>query len=206
MKSAVTNLDNMQVGEIDLADSVFGLPVRKDILARMVNYQLNKRRAGTHQTKGISDISGTTKKPFKQKGTGQARQGSLRSPQFRGGAVIFGPVARSHATDLPKKVRQLALKTALSAKLAEGKLVVLDAAKIDGGKTGGLARKLAKLGWGRALIIDGPTVDEAFRRAAGNIADLDLLPQQGANVYDILRRDTLVLTRDAVQHLEARLK
>ena len=206
MKSAVTNLDNMQVGEIDLAESVFGLPVRKDILARMVNYQLNKRRAGTHKTKGISDISGTTKKPYKQKGTGQARQGSLRSPQFRGGAVIFGPVVRSHATELPKKVRQLALKTALSAKLAEGKLVVLDAAKIDGGKTAGLAKKLAKLGWGRALIIDGPIVDEGFRRAAGNIADLDLLPQQGANVYDILRRDTLVLTRDAVQHLEARLK
>jgi large subunit ribosomal protein L4 len=206
MKSAVTNLDNKQVGEIDLAEAVFGLPVRKDILARMVNYQLNKRRAGTHKTKGISDISGTTKKPYKQKGTGQARQGSLRSPQFRGGAVIFGPVVRSHATDLPKKVRRLALKTALSAKLAEGKLVVLDAAKMEGAKTGELAKKLAKLGWGRALIIDGPTVDEGFRRAAGNIVGLDLLPQQGANVYDILRRDTLVLTREAVQHLEARLK
>jgi len=151
-------------------------------------------------------VSGTTRKPYKQKGTGQARQGSLRSAQFRGGGIIFGPVVRSHATDLPKKVRQLALKIALSAKLAEGKLVVLESAKFAGAKTGELTKKLAKLGWGRALIIDGPVVDEGFRRAAGNIPDLDLLPQQGANVYDILRRDTLILTRDAVQHLEERLK
>jgi large subunit ribosomal protein L4 len=206
MKSAVTNLDNKTVGEIDLADAIFGLPVRKDILARMVNYQLNKRRAGTHKTKQIWEVSGTTRKPYKQKGTGQARQGSLRSAQFRGGGIIFGPLPRSHATDLPKKVRKLALKTALSAKLAEGKLVVLDAAKLDGGKTAELAKKIAGLGWGKALIIDGPVVDEGFRRAAGNIPGLDLLPQQGANVYDILRRDTLILTKDAVQHLEARLK
>jgi large subunit ribosomal protein L4 len=206
MKSSVTNLDNMTVGEIDLADAVFGLPVRKDILARMVNYQLNKRRAGTHKTKQIWEVSGTTRKPYKQKGTGQARQGSLRSAQFRGGGIIFGPLPRSHATDLPKKVRKLALKTALSAKLAEGKLVVLEAAKLEGGKTAELVKKIAGLGWGKALIIDGPVVDEGFRRAAGNIPGLDLLPQQGANVYDILRRDTLVLTKDAVEHLEARLK
>jgi large subunit ribosomal protein L4 len=206
MKSAVTNLDNKTVGEIDLADAIFGLPVRKDILARMVNYQLNKRRAGTHKTKQIWEVSGTTRKPYKQKGTGQARQGSLRSAQFRGGGIIFGPLPRSHATGLPKKVRQLALKTALSAKLAEGKLVVLDSAKLDGGKTAELVKKIAGLGWGKALIIDGPVVDEGFRRAAGNIPGLDLLPQQGANVYDILRRDTLILTKDAVQHLEARLK
>jgi large subunit ribosomal protein L4 len=206
MKSAVTNLDNQTVGEIDLADAVFGLPVRKDILARMVNYQLNKRRGGTHKAKTISEVSGTTRKPYKQKGTGQARQGSLRSAQFRGGGIIFGPVPRSHATGLPKKVRKLALKTALSAKLAEGKLVVLDAAKVDGGKTAELSMKLSNLGWGRVLIIDGPILDEGFRRAAGNIPGLDLLPQQGANVYDILRRDILVLTKDAVQHLEARLK
>jgi large subunit ribosomal protein L4 len=180
--------------------------VRKDILARMVNYQLNKRRAGTHKTKQVWEVSGTTRKPYKQKGTGQARQGSLRSAQFRGGGIIFGPLPRSHATGLPKKVRQLALKTALSAKLAEGKLVVLDAAKLDGGKTAELVKKIAGLGWGKALIIDGPVVDEGFRRAAGNIPGLDLLPQQGANVYDILRRDTLILTKDAVQHLEARLK
>jgi large subunit ribosomal protein L4 len=205
MKSSVTNFENDTLGEIELAEAVFGLPVRKDILARMVNYQLNKRRTGNHKTKQVWEVSGTTKKPYKQKGTGHARQGSLRSAQFRGGGIIFGPVVRSHATDLPKKVRKLALKTALSAKLAEGKLVVIEAAKIAG-KTSDLSKKLAGYGWGRVLIIDGPTLDEGFRRAAGNIPGIDLLPQQGANVYDILRRDTLVLTRDAVQHLEARLK
>jgi large subunit ribosomal protein L4 len=206
MKLPVTNLDNKKVGEIDLADEIFGLPIRKDILARAVNWQLNKRRQGTHKTKGISEISGTTRKPYKQKGTGSARQGSLRSPQFRGGAVIFGPVVRSHATELPKKVRKLALKTALSSKQADGRLIVLDEAKGKTAKTKDLAKKLGKLGWSSALIIDGPTVDEQFRRAAANLPGVDLLPQQGANVYDILRRDTLVLTKDAVQHLEARLK
>jgi len=206
MKLAITNLDNKEVGSIDLAEAVFGLPVRRDILARMVNWQLAKRRAGTHKTKGISDVQGTTKKPWRQKGTGRARQGSLRSPQFRGGAVIFGPVVRSHAHDLPKKVRKLALKTALSAKAADGKLVVLDRAATAEHKTKGLAGRLGKLGWASVLVIDGPVLDENFRRAAANLIGIDLLPQQGANVYDILRRDTLVLTRDAVQHLEARLK
>ena len=206
MKCPVTDLDNKTVGEIDLDEAVFGLPVRKDILARMVNWQLAKRRAGTHKTKGVSEISGTTRKPYKQKGTGRARQGSLRSPQFRGGATIFGPVVRSHAHDLPKKVRKLALKTALSSKQAEGKLVVLDAAKSDSAKTKELAGRLNKLGWQSVLVIDGAAVDESFRRAAANIPGLDLLPQQGANVYDILRRDVLVLTKDAVEHLEARLK
>jgi large subunit ribosomal protein L4 len=206
MKCAVTNLDNKQVGEIDLADDVFALPVRKDILARAVNWQLNKRRAGTHKTKGVSEIRGTTKKPYRQKGTGHARQGSLRSPQFRGGARIFGPVVRSHATELPKKVRKLALKTALSSKQADGRLIVIDEAKIKTVKTKDLAKKLSKLGWTSALIIDGPTVDAGFLRAAVNLPNLDVLPQQGANVYDILRRDTLVLTKDAVQHLEARLR
>ena len=206
MKLAVKNLDNQDVGEIELADDVFGVEVRKDILARMVNYQLAKRHAGTHKTKGISEIQGTTKKPFKQKGGGRARQGSLRSPQFRGGAVIFGPVVRSHAFDLQKKVRRLALKTALSAKQAEGKLVVLDAATMSEGKTKQLGERLAKLGWESVLIIGGETLDENFARAARNLPKVDVLPQQGANVYDILRRDTLVLTREAVQHLEARLK
>jgi large subunit ribosomal protein L4 len=206
MKCAVTDLDNKQVGEIDLADDVFGLPVRQDILARAVNWQLNKRRQGTHKTKGISDIRGTTKKPYKQKGTGSARQGSLRSPQFRGGARIFGPVVRSHATDLPKKVRKLALKTALSSKQADGRLIVVDDVKVKAAKTGDLAKRLGKLGWGATLIIGGPAVDADFLRAAANIPNLDVLPQQGANVYDILRRHTLVLTKDAVQHLEARLK
>jgi large subunit ribosomal protein L4 len=206
MKLQVTNLDNKEVGSIDLSDEIFGLPLRRDILARCVQWQLAKRRAGTHKTKGISEIQGTTKKPWRQKGTGRARQGSLRSPQFRGGAVIFGPVVRSHAFGLQKKVRRLALKTALSAKQAEGKLVVLEAAKLEEAKTKALAERLAKLGWNSVLIIDGPTVDANFARAVRNIPGIRLLPQQGANVYDILRRDTLVLTRDAVSHLEARLK
>jgi len=206
MKCQVTSLDNKKVGEIDLAEEVFGLPVRKDILARAVNWQLNKRRAGTHKTKGISDIQGTTKKPWRQKGTGSARAGSLRSPQFRGGARIFGPVVRSHATDLPKKVRKLALKTALSSKQADGRLIVIDEVSAGKAKTAELVKKLGKLGWQSVLIIGGAVIDENFRRAASNIPNLDVLPQQGANVYDILRRDTLVLTKDAVQHLEARLK
>jgi len=205
MKLKVHNLDNKEVGDIDLADEVFGLPVRSDILARDVNWQLAKRRAGTHKTKGISDISGTTKKPYKQKGTGRARQGSLRSPQFRGGAVIFGPVVRSHEFGLQKKVRKLGLKTALSAKQAEGKLVVIDAASVAEAKTKALRTQFATLGWESVLIIDG-AVDEGFAKAARNLPKVDVLPQQGANVYDILRRDTLVLTRQAVEQLEARLK
>jgi len=171
----------------------------------MVNWQLAKRRAGTHKTKGISDISGTTKKPYKQKGTGRARQGSLRSPQFRGGAVIFGPVVRSHEFGLQKKVRRLGLKTALSAKQAEGKLIVIDAARLDEAKTKALRARFDALGWESVLIIDG-AVNDAFARAARNLPKVDVLPEKGANVYDILRRDTLVLTRDAVQQLEARLK
>jgi large subunit ribosomal protein L4 len=206
MKLSVTNLDNKGAGEIELAEEVFGLPMRKDILARMVNWQLAKRRAGTHKAKQIGDIQGTTKKPWKQKGTGRARQGSLRSPQFRGGAVIFGPVVRSHEFSLQKKVRRLALKTALSAKQAEGKLVVLDSANLGDGKTKVLAERFKALGWISVLIIDGPELDEKFARAARNLPHVDVLPQQGANVYDILRRDMLVLTRAAVEHLEARLK
>ena len=206
MKAEIRNLDNEAVGEIELADEVFGVAVRKDILARVINWQLAKRRAGTHKTKGIGDISGTTKKPYRQKGTGRARQGSLRSPQFRKGAVIFGPVVRSHEFDLQKKVRKLGLKCALAAKAAEGKLVVLDAASTAEPKTKALAERFRKLGWESVLIIDGPQLDENFVRASRNIPKVDLLPQQGANVYDILRRDTLVLTRAAVEHLEARLK
>src|SRR5919109_5098788 len=147
MKATVRDLDNKEVGDIELSEEVFGLPVRPDILARVVNWQLAKRRAGTHKTKGISDISGTTKKPYRHKGTGRARQGSLRSPQFRKGAVIFGPVVRSHEFDLQKKVRKLGLKTALSAKQAEGKLVVVDEARLDDAKTKALRTRLAALGW-----------------------------------------------------------
>jgi large subunit ribosomal protein L4 len=206
MKAKVISLDNAEAGEIELSEEVFGVKVRRDILARVVQWQLAKRRAGTHKVKTISEISGTTKKPWRQKGTGRARQGSLRSPQFRGGAVIFGPVVRSHEYDLQKKVRKLGLKCALAAKQAEGKLVVLDAASLSEGKTKMLAQRLKTLGWENALIIDGPELDENFARAARNIPLIDVLPQQGANVYDILRRDTLVLTRSAVEHLEARLK
>jgi large subunit ribosomal protein L4 len=206
VKLSVRNLDNQEVGDIELADEVFGLPVRRDILARVVNWQLAKRRAGTHKAKGVSDISGTSKKPYKQKGTGRARQGSLRSPQFRGGAVIFGPVPRSHEFDLQKKVRRLGLKTALSAKQAEGKLVVIDNANFTEAKTKALRGRFAALGWESVLIIDGADIDEGFARAARNLPRVDVLPQQGANVYDILRRDTLVLTRAAAEQLEARLK
>jgi large subunit ribosomal protein L4 len=206
MRLTVRNLDNEEVGDIELADEVFGVPVRRDILARVVNWQLAKRRAGTHKTKGISEIQGTTKKPYKQKGTGRARQGSLRSPQFRGGAVIFGPVVRSHAFGLQKKVRRLGLKSALSAKHDEGKLVVIDTTHVEEAKTKALRARLEALGWGSVLVIDGPEVDVNFARAARNLPRVDVLPQQGANVYDILRRDTLVLTREAVLHLEARLK
>jgi large subunit ribosomal protein L4 len=205
MQRDVVTLDNGKAGTIDLADGVFGVPVRRDILARMVYWQLAKRQAGTHKTKTISDISGTTAKPWRQKGTGRARQGSLRSPQFRGGATIFGPVVRDHGHKLPKKVRKLAMRTALSSKVADGKLVVLDEAKLDQPKTADLARRLGKLGLVSVLIIDGPELDANFARAAANLPSVDVLPQQGANVYDILRREVLVLTKSAVKHLEERL-
>lgn len=205
MKTNVISLDNQTVGEIELADEVFGVPVRTDILHRMVGYQLSKRRSGNHKTKTISEISGTTKKPFNQKGGGRARQGSLRSAQFRGGSTIFGPVVRSHAYDMPKKVRALALRVALSAKVADGKLIILDQAKLSAPKTKELASRFAKLGWGSVLVIDG-AVDDNFALASRNMPFVDVLPSVGANVYDILRRDTLVLTKDAVQALEARLK
>ncbi len=205
MKCNVVTIENEKAGSIDLAEGVFGVPVRRDILARMVNWQRAKRRAGTHKTKVVSEIRGTTAKPYRQKGTGRARQGSLRSPQFRGGAVIFGPRVRDHAHDLPKKVRRLALRCALSSKQADGKLVVLDEAKIAEPRTGALASRLDKLGWSGVLIIAGAEIDENFARAAANIPHVDVLPQQGANVYDILRCDTLVLTKDAVKHLEERL-
>lgn len=205
MKATVKDLNNKEVGEIELNDAVFGLEVRKDLLHRAVRYQLAKRRAGTHKTKGISEISGTTKKPFNQKGTGRARQGSLRATQFRGGATVFGPVVRSHAHDLNKKVRKLALKTALSAKAAEGKLVILEDAKADDHKTKALVAKLTTMGLNNALFIDGAQLDDNFVLASRNIPHVDVLAEMGANVYDILRRDTLVLTRNAVEQLQERL-
>jgi large subunit ribosomal protein L4 len=205
MQWDVVNLENEKIGTVELADSVFGVEVRRDILARAVNWQLAKRRAGTHKVKGRSEVIGSSKKPFRQKGTGRARQGSMKGPHMRGGGVVFGPQPRDHAHALPKKVRRLALKAALSAKRADGTLVVLDKAELEDAKTRVLARQTATLGWRKALIIDGETIDANFARAAGNLPGLDVLPSQGANVYDILRHEILVLTRTAVDKLVERL-
>lgn len=206
MKSDVINLNAKKTGDVELDEAVFAVAVRADILARAVNWQLAKRRGGKHKVKTRSEVQGSTRKVFRQKGGGRARHGTLRAPQFRGGGITFGPVVRSHAHGLPKKVRRLALKTALSAKQADGKLVVLDSAKLKAAKTAGLAKKLTKLGWSSVLVIDGAEVDANFARAAANIVGLDVLPSQGANVYDILRRDILVLTTDAIEKLVERLK
>lgn len=206
MKCPVTTLENKSAGEIDLDDAIFGLPTRKDILTRMVNWQLAKRRAGTHKVKTRGEVSGSTRKLFRQKGTGNARMGSARTTQRRGGGTVFGPVVRDHGHDLNKKFRKLGLKTALSAKAAEGKLIVIDEAALTAPKTADLAKKFAALGWSSVLIIDGQQVNDGFARAARNLPLVDVLPQQGANVYDILRRETLVLTKGAVEALEARLK
>ena len=205
MKVKVISLDNKASGEVELDETVFGVEVKGDLLARMVNYQRAKRQRGTHKTKGISEIAGSTKKPFRQKGTGRARQGSTRSAQFRGGQTTFGPVVRSHATDLPKKVRRLAMRTALSAKQRDGNLIVLDEAKTGEPKTKDLAGKFAKLGWESALIVDSE-IDKNFRLGARNIPHVDVLPSSGANVLDIMRRDKLVLTKQAVQQLQERLR
>lgn len=206
IKAKVIDLNNKAAGEISLSGDVFGVDVRPDIMTRVVNWQLAKRRAGTHKTRGISEVRGGGRKPWKQKGTGRARQGSIRSPQFRGGAVIFGPQPRDHGFSLPKKVRKLGLKSALSAKQADGKLVILKDAKASSPKTKDLVKKFEKLGWANALIIGGAELDDNFAVAAGNIPNVDVLPSAGVNVYDILRRDVLVLTQDAVEQLEARLK
>lgn len=206
MKCDVFTLDNEKAGSIDLDDAVFGLAVRPDLLARVVTWQRARRQAGTHKTKTIAEIAGTGTKPWRQKGTGRARAGSRRATQWRGGQTVFGPVVRDHAFRLNKKVRKLALKSALSSKQADGKLIVIEDAKAAEPKTGALAAQLAALGWESALIIDGPEIDSNFARAAANIPRVDVLPQQGANVYDILRCDTLVLTKDAVKALVERLK
>ena len=206
MKCPVVNLENKSTGNIELDDSIFGLPARADLLHRAVNWQLAKRRSGNHKTKERAEIKGSTAKPFNQKGTGRARQGDKKAPHMRGGGVAFGPKVRSHAHGLTKKVRRLALKTALSSKQADGKLVVLESAISKDGKTSALSKQFRGLGWESALVIAGTVVDENFARAISNIREVDVLPQTGANVYDILRRDTLVLTRDAVEQLQERLK
>ncbi|GAB6842055.1 large subunit ribosomal protein L4 [Methylorubrum rhodinum] len=206
MKLDVTTLDGGSAGSVELNEAIYGLEPRADILHRMVRYQLAKRRAGTHAVKNRSDVDRTSKKLYKQKGTGNARHGAASAPQFRGGGRAFGPVVRDHAHDLPKKVRALALKHALSSKAKTSTLIVVDDLKVENHKTKAMVERLGKLGWSSALIIGGPEVDENFGRAARSVAKIDVLPVQGINVYDILRRDTLVLTRAAVDALEERFK
>ena len=205
MKLDVIKLDGGKAGSIDLNEALFGLEPRVDILHRVVRWQRNNAQAGTHKVKTRSEVSYSTKKIYRQKGTGGARHGARSAPIFRGGGVYKGPTPRSHGHDLPKKVRVLGLKHALSAKAKAGELVVIDAAVSDG-KTGALAKMIANLGWKRALIIDGVAVNENFAQAARNIEGLDILPTMGANVFDILKRDTLVITKAGLEALEARLK
>jgi large subunit ribosomal protein L4 len=204
MKASVTTLDATSAGEVDLADAIFGLEPRQDLIHRMVRYQLLKRMAGTHHTQDRSQVTVTGKKMYKQKGTGGARHGDKSVPQWRGGGKAHGPKPRSHAIELPKKVRALALRHALSAKAKAGEIVVIDKAASAEGKTGALRQQFAKLSLDNALIIDGADLDVGFARAARNIPNIDLLPVQGINVYDILRRRKLVLTKAAVVALEAR--
>jgi large subunit ribosomal protein L4 len=206
VKIDVTSLDGAAAGSIELSDDVFGLEPRTDLIARMIRYQLAKRRAGTHAVKNRAEIARTGKKMYKQKGTGGARHGSARVPQFRGGGRAFGPQVRSHAHELPKKVRALALRHALSAKLRDGGIVVWDQVSFDAGKTKALKASFEKIGLTSALIIDGADVQEGFARAARNIPQIDVLPVAGINVYDIIRREKLVLTKAAVDALEARFK
>lgn len=206
MKVAVKTLENKDAGEVTLDKSVFGVDVKDDILHRVVHYQLNKRRAGTHKTKTRGEVAGRGKKPWAQKGTGRARAGDLKRTQDRGGGTVFGPVVRSHETSLPKKIRALALRMVLSSKGAQGKLIVLEDVKAKTHKTKSMVDVLKKMGVSSAVIIDGKEVDTNFSRATANIPLIDVLPSQGANVYDILRRDTLVLTKQAVDDLTERLK
>ena len=205
MKLDVIKLDGGKGGSIELSDAIFGIEeIRGDILQRCVTWQLAKRRAGTHKIQVRNEVSRTGKKMYKQKGTGGARHGSRRAAQFVGGAKAHGPVVRSHAFDLPKKIRALALKHALSSKAKSGSLVVLDSAVLTEAKTAALRETLGKLGWTKALIIAGPEVDANFGLAARNIPHIDVLPNAGLNVYDILRADKLVLTKAAVEAIEAR--
>lgn len=206
MKADVIKLDGKKAGSVDLSDDLFGLEPRADILQRVVRWQLARRQAGTHKVKTKSEVSYSTKKIYNQKGTGGARHGSRKAPIFRHGGTYKGPTPRSHAHDLTKKFRALGLRHALSAKASAGELIVLDEAAMKEAKTGVLAKAVKNLGWKRVLIIDGANLDENFALAARNIDALDILPSEGANVYDILRRDTLVLTKAGVEALEARLK
>ena len=205
MELKITTLDGAEAGSVNLSDAIFGLEPRVDLLQRCVKWQLAKRRAGTHAVQNRADVWRTGKKMYAQKGTGGARHGSMRANLFRGGGRSFGPLVRSHEHGLPKKVRALALRHALSAKAKDGGILVVDKAAIDGGKTKALKASFAKLGLVNALIVDGAEVDAGLKLAARNLPNIDVLPIQGINVYDILRRNTLVLTRAALDALEARL-
>ena len=205
MQTPVITLENTQAGEIELPESLFGATPRADIMARVVHWQLAKRRAGTHKAKGMGEVSGTTKKPYRQKGTGNARQGSLRSPQFRKGGVVHGPVVRDHGYSLNKKVRRLGLISALSQKAAEGKLIVLEnAALAADAKTSAIAAKVKALGWKSVLVVDA-AADENFARCIRNLPKVQVLPTMGANVYDILNHEVLAVTRAGVEALKERL-
>ena len=205
MKLDVIKLDGKAAGSIDLGDDIFGLEPRVDILHRVVRWQRNNAQAGTNKVKTSRETSYSTKKIYRQKGTGGARHGDRNAPIFRGGGIYKGPTPSSNGHDMPKKVRQMGLKHALSSKVKDGSLVIIDEAQSDG-KTAALAKMVKNIGWKRALIIDGAAVDIGFAKAASNIEGLDILPTMGANVYDILKRDTLVLTKAGVEALEARLK
>ena len=205
MKLDVIKLDGGKAGSIELNEALFGLEPRADILHRVVRWQRAKAQAGTHSTLTRAEVSYSTKKIYRQKGTGGARHGSKKAPIFRHGGVVKGPIPRSHAHDLPKQVRALGLRHALSAKAKAGELVILDTIAMVEAKTAILAKMAQELGWKRVLIIDGATVDENFALAARNIEGIDVLPTMGANVYDILRRDTLVITKAGIEALEARL-
>ncbi|WP_223421332.1 50S ribosomal protein L4 [Tateyamaria pelophila] len=205
MKLDVIKLDGAKAGDIELDADLFGLEPRADILHRVVRWQRNNAQAGTHKVKTRSEVNYSTKKIYRQKGTGGARHGARSAPIFRGGGIYKGPVVRSHGHDLTKKFRKLGLKHALSAKMAAGELVVIEDASTSG-KTGALAKQVKDLGWKRALVIDGASVNEDFLAASRNIEGLDILPSMGANVYDILKRDTLVITKAGIEALEARLK
>jgi large subunit ribosomal protein L4 len=206
MKLDVIKLDAKKAGSIDLSDEIFGLEPRADILHRVVRWQRAKAQAGTHSVLTKSEVSYSTKKIYRQKGTGGARHGSRKAPIFRHGGTYKGPTPRSHAHDLPKKFRALGLKHALSAKAGAGQLIIIDSLDMKDAKTAALAKTAKELGWKKVLIIDGADVNENFARAAANIQGIDVLPSMGANVYDILKRDTLVLTKAGVEALEARLK
>ena len=205
MKAELKSIGNKKTSNIELADSVFGITPREDIIARVVKWQLAKRRAGTHKVKSRSEIAKTGAKMFRQKGTGRARHGAASVVQFRGGGVVHGPVVRDHGHDLPKKVRKLGLRSVLSAKAASGKLIIVDNLESDG-KTASLKAKLTGLGVSNALVIGGETLENGFVRAAANIPLIDVLPSQGLNVFDAVRRDVLVMTKDAVDFIEERLK